>query len=172
MRSRAKKILIGLAALVIALLIWIPSVHFFFAKPASAFYQAKDCLRKLANLPNGICTFGPIRTPRTGTAADARQQAEWISWGALPCVVARQHGLRDPSAKQTYLETIDRIIGETLQIEKEKGICVFLMSYAKTNSYVVQPARSLFIDGEIALMLGARRLLEEKLNTNRCSQNA
>jgi len=32
-----------------------------------------------------------------------------------------------------------------LQIEKEKGICVFLMSYTKTNSYVVQPARSLLL---------------------------
>jgi hypothetical protein len=57
---------------------------------------------------------------------------------------------------------MDQIISETVRLEKQEGMCVFLMSYAKTNFYVVQPARSLFIDGEIALMLGARRLLEEK----------
>lgn len=39
---------------------------------------------------------------------------------------------------------------------------VFLMSYARAGSYVVQPPRSLFIDGEIALMLEARRLIAEK----------
>jgi len=39
-----------LAALVIALLIWIPSVHFFYAKPASAFYQAKGLSPKAREL--------------------------------------------------------------------------------------------------------------------------
>jgi len=39
----------------------------------------------------------------------------------------------------------------------------FLMPYAKAGPYVVQPARSLFLDSEIAMMLASRRLLEEKL---------
>jgi hypothetical protein len=38
----------------------------------------------------------------------------------------------------------------------------FLMPYAKARCYETQPARSLFVDGEIALMLAARRMLEEK----------
>ncbi|MBI3735267.1 hypothetical protein HY256_02000, partial [Candidatus Sumerlaeota bacterium] len=53
-------------------------------------------------------------------------------------------------------------IGETLRIEREKGMFFFLMDYAKSGAYVDRPARSLFIDGEIALMLGARRMAEEK----------
>jgi len=71
-------------------------------------------------------------------------------------------GLRDPTSKQACLQTMDRIIDETLQLEKQKGIYFFLMPYAKDRPYLVQPARSLFIDGEIALMLASRRILEEK----------
>jgi hypothetical protein len=71
-------------------------------------------------------------------------------------------GLREPVLKPVCLETMDRIIAETLRLEEELGMCVFLMSYAKADSYLMQPARSLFIDGEVALMLGSRRLLEDK----------
>src|SRR5437660_1412246 len=41
-------------------------------------------------------------------------------------------------------------------------MCFFLMPYAKARPYEIQPARSLFLDGEIALMMAARRALEEK----------
>jgi hypothetical protein len=57
---------------------------------------------------------------------------------------------------------MDRIIEETMRIEKQDGMYTFLMPYAKGRPYVVQPARSLFLDSEIALMLASRRLLEEK----------
>lgn len=89
--------------------------------------------------------------------------AEWDFMGRSFLVWSLANlGLRDPALKQVCLETMDRIIAETLRLERERGMCVFLMPYAKPESYVVQPARSLFIDGEIALMLGARRVLEEK----------
>jgi hypothetical protein len=55
---------------------------------------------------------------------------------------------------------MDQIIRETVKIEQQDGM--FLMLYARSGSYRVQPARSLFIDGEIALMMGARRMLEEE----------
>ncbi len=38
----------------------------------------------------------------------------------------------------------------------------FLMPYAKEGPYIMQPSHSLFIDGEIALMLASRRVVEEK----------
>ncbi|HEV2691443.1 MAG TPA: hypothetical protein VG347_00955 [Verrucomicrobiae bacterium] len=70
--------------------------------------------------------------------------------------------LRDPASKAAYLRTMDQIIDETLRLEKKRGMYFFLMSYAKPDQYVVRPARSLFLDGEIALMLAARRMVEEK----------
>jgi len=36
------------------------------------------------------------------------------------------------------------------------------MDYARANNCIVQPNRSLFVDGEIAMMMGRRRMVEEK----------
>jgi hypothetical protein len=38
------------------------------------------------------------------------------------------------------------------------------MPYARNRPFEIQPARSLFVDSEIALMLAARRVLAEKLD--------
>src|SRR6266487_5531458 len=77
-------------------------------------------------------------------------------------LVPRQYGIGEPASKATYLEAMDQIIDETLRLENERGMYFFLMPYAKIRPYVVQPAHSLFLDGEIAMMLASRRLLEEK----------
>jgi len=70
--------------------------------------------------------------------------------------------LRDPASKPLYLRTMDQIIDETLRLEKQEGMYFFLMPYAKEGPYVMQPPHSLFLDGEIALMLASRRVVEEK----------
>ena len=89
--------------------------------------------------------------------------AEWDFMGRSFLVWSLANlGLREPAAKQTYLAVIDQIIDETARLEHERGLYFFLMPYAKARPYEVQPARSLFLDGEIALMLAARRVVEEK----------
>jgi hypothetical protein len=70
--------------------------------------------------------------------------------------------LRDPASKPLYLRTMDQIIDETLRLKKQEGMYFFLMPYAKGGSYVMQPPHSLFLDGEIALMLASRRVVDEK----------
>jgi hypothetical protein len=162
--SRGKRFLVGLAALVIATAIWIPSVHFLFVKPTSNFHGADGLSPKARELAE--------RQLRLWTEPNLREQelqrlrasnAEWDFMGRSFLVWSLANmGLREPAAKQTYLETMDRIIEETLRLEKKEGIYIFLMPYAKGRPYVVQPARSLFLDGEIALMFAARRALEEK----------
>jgi len=69
--------------------------------------------------------------------------------------------LRDPAAKPEALAVMDRILDETLRLESEQGPTHFLMDYARNRPFVLQPPRSQFVDGEIALMLAARRLVEE-----------
>jgi len=89
--------------------------------------------------------------------------AEWDFMGRSFLVWSLANmGVRDPASKSLYLKTIDEIIDETLRLEKEKGMYFFLMSYASASKYVMKPERSLFLDGEIALMLASRRMLEEK----------
>jgi len=71
-------------------------------------------------------------------------------------------GLREPQMMDQYLPVIDQIIHETVKIEQKDGIYAFLMPYAKDRPYRVKPARILFIDGELALMMGARRIPQEE----------
>lgn len=87
--------------------------------------------------------------------------AEWDFMGRSFLVWSLANmGLRQPTLKGTYLGVMDRIIHETLRLEKQEGMHFFLMPYSRARPYEVQPARSLFLDGEIALMLAARQALE------------
>lgn len=89
--------------------------------------------------------------------------AEWDFMGRTFLVWSLANlGLRQPQSNAVYLQAIDSIIEETLLLEKEKGMRFFLMPYANVGQYVMKPERSLFLDGEIALMLASRRMLAEK----------
>ncbi len=72
-------------------------------------------------------------------------------------------GLRQPDRADSYRTIVDRIIGSTLQIEKESGFQSFLLHYGRTDQgWVIRPVRSQFVDGEIALMLAARNYLDRR----------
>ncbi len=71
-------------------------------------------------------------------------------------------GLREPQTKDQYLEVIDQFIHETFKIEQRDGIYAFLMPCAKARPHRVKPVRSLCIHGELALMMGARRMVQEE----------
>lgn len=162
--SRMKKTLAGLAAFIVALVTWIPCLHFFFTKPASDFYMTDGVspkARQLAARHLHLWTDPALRGQELKRMRASNAEWDFMGRSFLVWSLANM-GLRDPASKQVYLETMDRIIEETLRLEKEEGMYVFLMAYAKGPRYVVQPPRSLFLDGEIALMLASRRLLEEK----------
>ncbi len=67
--------------------------------------------------------------------------------------------LRQPAEAPRYLAAIDAIIDETLSLETERGMHHFLMPYSRRAPFVMQPERSQFLDGEIALMLAHRLLI-------------
>jgi hypothetical protein len=159
-----KRLVRAAGALLIAAAVWLPCVHFFFQKPVAHF-----------RAPNGVSPAArelaarqlKLWTDPASREAELRRMrgsnAEWDFMGRSFLVWSLANlGLRDASQKTVCLETMDRIIEETLRLEREKGMCHFLMNYAKPSAYRVQPARSLFVDGEIALMLAARRTLTEK----------
>ncbi|MSR64807.1 MAG: hypothetical protein EXS18_03390 [Verrucomicrobiae bacterium] len=159
-----KRFLLGSLALVIATAIWIPSVHFFY-QPKLADYYRPDGIapkaRELAARHLELWTDPQLRAEEIKRMRGSN--AEWDFMGRTFLVLALANmSCREPAAKAQYLEVIDRIIDETLRLEKEKGMYFFLMNYARYGEWVAKPERSLFVDGEIALMLGARRLVEER----------
>ena len=164
MQSRMKRILTGLAALVIAAIIWLPCLHLLFARPLSAFRQDPGLSPKASQLAARQLQLWTEPALREQELKKMRaSNAEWDFMGRSYLVWSLANmALRDPPSKQLYLQTMDQIIDETLRLEKQEGMYFFLMPYAKDRPYLAQPAHSLFLDGEIALMLASRRMVEEK----------
>lgn len=164
MKPILKKVLATTIAMTLAAVIWLPCVHLFFQQPASEFHSRTGISRKARQLAVRHLELWTDEKLRQGELNRMRaSNAEWDFMGRSFLVWALANmSLRDPDTKTTHLEVMDRIIAETLRLEKERGMYVFLMPYARADGYVVQPPRSLFIDGEIALMLCARRLVEER----------
>lgn len=70
--------------------------------------------------------------------------------------------LREPAKKAEHLAAIDQLISRTLELESRHGFRYFLMTYGQNDDYLAKPARSLFVDGEIALMIALRRVVEDR----------
>jgi hypothetical protein len=159
-----KRIFAGLAALAVAALIWLPGLHLFFSRPVSNFRQAQGLSPKARELAARHLQLWTDPALRDAELKKMRvSNAEWDFMGRSYLVWSLANmSLRDPASKPLYLRTMDQIIDETLQLEKQEGMYFFLMPYAKDRHYLAQPAHSLFLDGEIALMLASRRMVEEK----------
>jgi hypothetical protein len=162
--SLAKRILAGLAALLIAGLIWVPCLHCFFTRPAADFHTPAGLssqARRLAARHLQLWTEPQLREQELRKMRASNAEWDFMGRSFLVWSLANM-GLRDPASRQAYLQTMDQITEETLRLEKQEGMYFFLMPYAKDRRYSAQPAHSLFLDGEIALMLASRRLVEEK----------
>jgi hypothetical protein len=151
-----------LVALVLATAIWIPSVHLLFARraaPSSAGLSPQA--RALA--ARHLELWNDPQLKQRELERMRRSNAEWDFMGRTFLVWSlAEMSLREPAQRPNYLAVADQIIDETIRLEEEHGIYFFLMPYAKARPYVEQPPRSLFLDGEIALMLAVRRVVEEK----------
>jgi len=160
-----KRCVSGTVALLLAAAVWLPCVHFLFKRPVQTFHAndgISTAARQLAARHLRLWTDPALRQRELEKMRASN--AEWDFMGRSFLVWSLVNmGLREPAAKENYLPVIDQIIDETLKLERERGIYFFLMPYAKTQPFHVKPARSLFLDSEIALMMAARRTLEEKL---------
>ena len=164
MKARIKRILARLAALAVAALIWLPCLHFFFTRPVSQFRREQGLspeARQLAARHLQLWTEPALRETELNKMRVSNAEWDFMGRSYLVWSLANM-ALRDPASKPLYLRTMDQIIDETLRLERQEGMYFFLMPYAKEGHYFMQPAHSLFLDGEIALMLAARRVVEEK----------
>ena len=160
---RARRVLIGLGSLVAATLLWLPSIRFLFPVDTAAVWnydRVPEVARELADRQLTLWTDDELLAREIQRMR--RSNAEWdfmgrtyLSWGLANLA------LRDPSMRTTTLQVIDTIIAETLRLEEERGFEFFLMDYAKAVPFEVSPPSSLFVESEIALMMGLRRLVEE-----------
>ncbi|MFC1706818.1 hypothetical protein ACFL59_08360 [Planctomycetota bacterium] len=147
-----------LLALALAAAIWLPAIHLLFS-PSTRAVGAEPRMPALAQqLATRHLRLWTDRELRARTVARMRvSNAEWDFMGRTFLVLAlANRSLRDPASATSNLQVMDRIIDETLRLEREQGLYFFLMTYAKCGRWVIDPPRSQFLDGEIALMLACR----------------
>jgi len=163
--ARAPKILLPkFLALLIATVVWLPCMHVFYKPDVREYLKDNDIPSKTRKLS--------ARQMDTWTKPELRQRElqkmqavnpEWDLMSRTYFVLALANMiLQDSNYKQQAFDIIDAIIDNTLRLEQEKGFQHFLLRYGQSGGWVIKPPRSHFVDSEIALMLGARRLIEEK----------
>jgi hypothetical protein len=145
-----------LTALAVAATLWFPALHLFFAHSQEEAFASRgvpEAARAMASSSLAPHAGDPIAT--THATSD-----EWDLMGrTFTAWSLANMALRDPAQRGEYVAAIDRIIDETQRLEREHGFRYFLLPYGKTRPFAAKPERSLFVDGEIALMMGLRRLV-------------
>jgi hypothetical protein len=85
--------------------------------------------------------------------------AEWDFMARTFLVLSlANRAIEEPLLEERYLAVMDAMIEDTLRAERELGQEHFLMPYGRVGGWT-QGGRSVFVDGEIALMLTARRVV-------------
>ncbi|MHC4914417.1 MAG: linalool dehydratase/isomerase domain-containing protein [Planctomycetota bacterium] len=161
---RLKRVPLTLAAVLLGAAVWLPLVHLFHRPDVSDFYSEADMAPKARMLAERHLTLWTDEKLRSEVVGQMRgSNAEWDFMGRTFVVLALANmSLREPAWRDRCLKAMDRIIEETLEREKKYGLYYFLMPYARNHAWINQPPRSLFIDGEIALMIGARQTIAER----------
>jgi hypothetical protein len=153
-----RRLLLGAASIAAGATAWLPSLHLLYVRPPAALAQRAEELARYQ------LDMFRSQAMREGEAERMRlTNPEWDFMGRTFLAYAlAEMAVRDPAARARHLAAIDDIVADTLRREREGGLYYFLMPYARRAPFRVQPARSLFLDGEIALMLALRRLVEER----------
>jgi hypothetical protein len=158
------RVLLAFAAVAVATAIWLPCMHLFFRPDVTDFRVPAGLSQEVRAMGEHHLQLWTDSQSREHEIEKMRQSnAEWDFMGRTFLVVSLANmALRNEERRQEYLDVMDRVIDETIRLEAEHGMYYFLMDYARSGSFVSSQKRSMFEDGEIALMIGARRIVEEK----------
>jgi hypothetical protein len=139
-------------------------MHLFFTPNLNKYYIKNGISPKARKLAaRHVNLWSNPELVRDEIAKMRTSNAEWDFMGRTFLVLALCNmSLSDSNCANQHLEVVDKIIGNTISIESKFGIHHFLMPYSKDNPFICQPPRSLFLDGEIAMMIAARQMVRPK----------
>ncbi len=159
-----KRVLLTFVSVLIATATWLSCLHFFFLTDPRNYRTDGSIPEKTRALAARHLALWQDATLRERELAQMRaSNAEWDLMGRMFLVLSLANmACRERDRAGEYLEVMDTIIADTLRLEREKGLYHFLMPYARQMPFILTPERSLFVDGEIAIMIAARRMVEEE----------
>lgn len=149
----ARRVVTALLLFTLSTALWLPCLHLVFRPPA------RDAL-----------IDGLARRQRALALADTsserallrRMNPEWDLMSRTFGVLAFTNlALSEPERRTEHLEVADALISQTLRDEKN-GHLFFLLPYGRREPFHDAQQRSLFVDGEVALMLAARQAVEPR----------
>lgn len=157
-----KKYFIYITTFLIATCLWLFPLSFIFAYNIRDYRDNNKIGKKAQKIANRHIKLWESKVDQSDIKKMRITNAEWDFMGRTFLVLALANMIEVESAKrEKYLKIIDTIIDDTIELYNTKGLFYFLMGYAKSSPFEIDPPRSIFIDGEIALMLGIRRLIQE-----------
>ncbi|MDQ3338240.1 MAG: hypothetical protein M4D80_24000 [Myxococcota bacterium] len=138
-----------IACLLVASLLWVSQLRIWFtdrARPLAAHQLA---------LWEGGADLSALR----------RTNPEWDLMARTFAVLTFANlALREPEQRARYLATIDHIVERTIADVEREGHHYFLLPYSRRQPFLDGP--SVFVDGELALMVAARQLVERDGRAN------
>lgn len=156
--------LLALAAFLLAACVWAPCLHLVFRKDLAA-YRAPGAIppvaRNLAHTHLAVWRDAALRERELDRMRQRNPEWDFMSRTYFVLALANM-ALHDSAFAGEACEIVDAILDNTLALEREDGYRHFLLGYGQGGGWVVQPPASVFVDGEIALMLAARRMVREK----------
>lgn len=149
MRALTRRLSAPLALALAAALV-LPSLHWAF-RPSRADY-AGDVPRLAKGLALASADPGPAEV-RVLRGANP----EWdLMQRTFTALALANLALREPSQSNVYIARIDRVLDGTVRDVEAGGPSAFLLPYAHARPWARSGGASLFVDAEIALVLGAR----------------
>ncbi|MGB0580850.1 MAG: hypothetical protein ACPGVU_14200 [Limisphaerales bacterium] len=149
--------------MLLAACLWLPCLQLIYRSPIER-YRIENGISPVAQelTANYLAIWSdPVRREQE-LAVMRKMNPEWdfMSRTFMTLALANM-ALRDPAFQPQALEIMDAIIADTLARERGGGHEHFLLGYGRRGGWLVDPPRSIFIDGEITMMLCTRRWLEE-----------
>src|SRR5688572_26310428 len=141
----------ALLSIVLAAALWLPTLHLWFERAPEVVADGLAARQLALWSGDGGAERAVLR----------RTNPEWDLMARLFAALAFANlALAEPAERERYAAAIDRILDETLREEAERGHPHSLLPYSRRGRFRDVEQRSLFVDGEIALMLAARQMID------------
>ncbi|MBX3273213.1 MAG: hypothetical protein KF729_23310 [Sandaracinaceae bacterium] len=144
--------------LAVATLLWVPAVHLLFEGDAGPEGRART-RRALLDAQLALADDDDARARALARMRAANAEWDFMGRTFLSLALAN-HALDAPEDRARALAVIDALLEETLRLEAAHGQAHFLMPYVHAGTFRDASGRSVFVDGELALVMAARQRVE------------
>ncbi len=157
-RSSLSRTVRALLAVFLAVAVWVPALGAMFGAGATEDEKSRRAELLLTE------QLDPWKGGDSETVDRMRvANPEWDFMGRTFLVLAlANRALSFPDERARNLSVMDDVINATMRADRRFGMHYFLLPYSRRAPFVREPEASMFVDGELALMIAARQAVEPR----------